>query len=112
MLAWVLAQKPKLVIEQQLVGPILPVLCSLLGTPQKAEKGEGEGAEEEEEASVHTTAAQVLDAMALALPRKHIFPPMYAFIKNMAANPEATRRQAAFTALAAIIEGTRWGAKP
>ncbi|GBG68591.1 hypothetical protein CBR_g3136 [Chara braunii] len=89
--------KPKTLVRHKLVLPILSVMCPVITEP--------EGRDEEDEISAHRFAAQLVDTLAVNLPKKHVYPPLLEFVKMNAHSQAANNREAASMVLGIIAEG-------
>jgi hypothetical protein len=96
-LSWLSKYKPKTLVKHKMVGPILAVMCSILAEPDTRNH--------EDEVAPEHAAAEVLDTMAMNLPKKHIFPPVLHFSVSNCRNPDPNYRDAAVMALGVISEG-------
>ncbi|XP_062077299.1 uncharacterized protein LOC133782115 [Humulus lupulus] len=95
-ISWLAKYKPASLKKHKLVVPILQVMCPLLA--------ESNDKDEDDDLAPDRAAAEVIDTMALNLP-KHIFSPVLEFssLSSQSANPKF--REAAATALGVISEG-------
>ncbi|CAM6009508.1 unnamed protein product [Sphagnum balticum] len=96
-LSWLSKYKPKTLVKHKMVGPILAVMCPILAEPDTRNH--------EDEVAPEHAAAEVLDTMAMNLPKKHIFPPVLHFSVSNCRNPDPNYRDAAVMALGVISEG-------
>lgn len=78
---------------------LLEVLCRLLCEPCPEDQ------DEEMQLPAHRFAGQALDAMALHLPAKHIYPLVANFSRQAILSPSWTDRRAAVMSIALIAEG-------
>ncbi|OAE28961.1 hypothetical protein AXG93_2960s1400 [Marchantia polymorpha subsp. ruderalis] len=95
--SWLAKYKPKTLVKHKLVTPILTVMCPILAEPDARHS--------EDEVSSDRAAAEVLDTMAMSLPKKHVFPPILQFAVNNFQNPDPNWREAAVMSLGVISEG-------
>nr|ATG70913.1 ARM repeat superfamily protein [Juniperus phoenicea] len=96
-ISWLAKYKPKALIKHKLVNPILAAMCPLLA--------EGNKRDEDDDLSSDRAAAEVLDTMAMSLPRKHIFPPVLNFASLNSQNMDPRYREASVMSLGVISEG-------
>ncbi len=75
----------------------MAVMCPILAEPDTRNH--------EDEVAPEHAAAEVLDTMAMNLPKKHIFPPVLHFSVSNCRNPDPNYRDAAVMALGVISEG-------
>lgn len=95
--SWLAKYKPKTLVRHKLVTPILTVMCPILAEPDARHS--------ESDVSSDRAAAEVLDTMAMNLPKKHVFPPVLFFAMANFKNPDHNWREAAVMALGVISEG-------
>lgn len=95
-ISWLAKYKSNSLKKYKLVIPILQVMCPLL-----AESTEGD---EDDDLAPDRAAAEVIDTMALNLP-KHVFPPVFEFASLSSQNANPKYREASVTALGVISEG-------
>ncbi|XP_057870292.2 uncharacterized protein LOC131076946 isoform X2 [Cryptomeria japonica] len=96
-ISWLAKYKPKSLIKHKLVNPILAAMCPLLA--------EGNKRDDDDDLSADRAAAEVLDTMAMSLPRKHIFPPVLDFAASNSQNMDPRYREASVMSLGVISEG-------
>lgn len=84
-------------MKYKVVHPILRVICPLLA--------EVNNRQDEDELSMDRAAAEVLDTMAMSLPKKHVFPIVLEFAAGSCGSPDPNCREAAVMALGVISEG-------
>ncbi|CAM8919178.1 unnamed protein product [Rhodiola kirilowii] len=95
-ISWLAKYKYTSLKKHKLVIPILQVMCPLLA--------ESNDADEDDDAAPDRAAAEVIDTMALNLP-KHVFAPVVEFSSMSSKSTETKHREAAATALGVISEG-------
>ncbi|KAG2703669.1 hypothetical protein I3760_06G148700 [Carya illinoinensis] len=95
-ISWLAKYKSNSLKKYKLVIPILQVMCPLL-----AESTDGD---EDDDLAPDRAAAEVIDTMALNLP-KHVFPPVFEFVSLSSQNANPKYREASVTALGVISEG-------
>ncbi|KAF5444081.1 hypothetical protein F2P56_036585 [Juglans regia] len=95
-ISWLAKYKSNSLKKYKLVIPILQVMCPLL-----AESTDGD---EDDDLAPDRAAAEVIDTMALNLP-KHVFPPVFEFASLSSQNANPKYREASVTALGVISEG-------
>ncbi|KAL2650159.1 hypothetical protein R1flu_018287 [Riccia fluitans] len=95
--SWLSKFKPKTLVKHKLVTPILSVMCPILAEPDTRHS--------EDDVSSDRAAAEVLDTMAMSLPKKHVFPPVLEFAVKNFQNPDPNWREAAIMSLGVISEG-------
>ncbi|KAJ7946616.1 ARM repeat superfamily protein [Quillaja saponaria] len=95
-ISWLAKYKSNTLKKHKLVISILQVLCPLL-----AESTDGD---EDDDLAPDRAAAEVIDTMALTLP-KHVFPPVFEFSSLSSQNANPKFREASVTALGVISEG-------
>ncbi|XP_078444426.1 ARM repeat superfamily protein [Wolffia australiana] len=95
LISWLAKYKSSFLKKHMLVVPILQVICPLL-----TEKSENE----EVDLAVDRSAAEVIDTMAVSLP-KHVFPPVFEFASMSIQHSDANYREASVTAIGVISEG-------
>ncbi|MCO5558950.1 hypothetical protein L7F22_012541 [Adiantum nelumboides] len=96
-LSWLSKYKPKTLVKYKAVHPILKVICPLLA--------EVNNRQDEDELSMDRAAAEVLDTMALSLPKKYVFPVVLDFAAGGYGSADPNCREAAVMALGVISEG-------
>ncbi|KAI5071652.1 hypothetical protein GOP47_0013903 [Adiantum capillus-veneris] len=96
-LSWLSKYKPKTLVKYKAVHPILKVICPLLA--------EVNNRQDEDELSMDRAAAEVLDTMALSLPKKYVFPVVLDFAAGSYGSPDPNCREAAVMVLGVISEG-------
>lgn len=82
-----------------MVVPILQVMCPLL-----TETASGDGGDEESDLAADRAAAEVIDTMAINIPR-HVFGPVLEFASLSFRNVNPKYREASVTALGVVSEG-------
>eukprot|EP00249_Psilotum_nudum_P024844 c29306_g1_i2 orf=418-3579(+) len=97
MISWLAKYKPKTLVKHKVVGAILAVVCPLLA--------EGDNRHDEDDISIDRAAAEVLDTMAMSLPRKHVFPSVFEFSITGFQSSDPSYREAAVMSLGVISEG-------
>ncbi|ERN00947.1 importin-4 isoform X1 [Amborella trichopoda] len=97
-ISWLAKYKPKSLVKHKLVVPILQVMCPLL-----AEASHGD--DDDDDLSADRAAAEVIDTMAVNLPRKLVFPPVLEFASIGYQNPNPKYREASVMALGVVSEG-------
>ena len=95
-ISWLAKYKSNSLKKHKLVIPILQVICPLF-----AESTDGD---EDDDLAPDRGAAEVIDTMALNLP-KHVFPPVFEFASLSSQNANPKYREASVTALGVISEG-------
>ncbi|KAB1207042.1 putative importin subunit beta-4 [Morella rubra] len=95
-ISWLAKYKSNSLKKHKLVIPILQVMCPLLA--------ESTNGEEDDDLAPDRAAAEVIDTMALNLP-KHVFPPVFEFASLSSQNENPKYREASVTALGVISEG-------
>nr|XP_023904129.1 importin-4 [Quercus suber] len=95
-ISWLAKYKSNSLKKHKLVIPILQVMCPLL-----AESTDGD---EDDDLAPDRAAAEVIDTMALNLP-KHVFAPVLEFASLSSQNANPKFREASVTALGVISEG-------
>jgi len=95
-ISWLAKYKPKSLIKNKVVNPILAVMCPLLAEAHR---------DEDDDLSADRAAAEVLDTMAMSLPRKHVFPPVLEFSASNFQNADPKYREASVMSLGVISEG-------
>jgi hypothetical protein len=95
--SWLAKYKPKSLVRHKLVTPILVVMCPILAEPDARHS--------EADVSSDRAAAEVLDTMAMNLPKKHVFPQILNFALANLKNPDHNWREAGVMALGVISEG-------
>ncbi|KAM6554316.1 hypothetical protein CsatB_015078 [Cannabis sativa] len=95
-ISWLAKYKPASLKKHKLVVPILQVMCPLLA--------ESNNSDEDDDLAPDRAAAEVIDTMALNLP-KHIFSPVLEFASLSSQNANPKFREAAATSLGVISEG-------
>ncbi|XP_062176605.1 uncharacterized protein LOC133881643 [Alnus glutinosa] len=95
-ISWLAKYKSNSLKKHKLVIPILQVICPLF-----AESADGD---EDDDLAPDRDAAEVIDTMALNLP-KHVFPPVFEFASLGSQNANPKYREASVTALGVISEG-------
>ncbi|XP_031497827.1 uncharacterized protein LOC116262518 [Nymphaea colorata] len=96
-ISWLAKYKPKSLVKHKLIVPILHIMCPLLA--------ETNHEDEDDDFSADRAAAEVIDTMAMNLPRKHVFPPVFEFASLSFQNANPKLREASVTALGVISEG-------
>lgn len=96
-LSWLAKYKPKTLVRHELVTPILTVMCPILAEPDARHS--------ESDVSSDRAAAEVLDTIAMSLPKKYVFPTVLAFAVANLKNPDHNWREASVMALGVISEG-------
>lgn len=96
-ISWLSKYKPKTLVKYKAVHPILRVICPLLA--------EVNNQQDEDDLSMDRAAAEVLDTMAMSLPKKHVFPPVFEFAAGNSGSPDPNCREASVMALGVISEG-------
>nr|DAD39713.1 TPA_asm: hypothetical protein HUJ06_014036 [Nelumbo nucifera] len=95
-ISWLAKYKYNSLKKHKLVIPILQVICPLL-----AETSQGD---EDDDLAADRAAAEVLDTMAVNLP-KHVFPPVFEFSSLSIQSINPKYREASVTALGIVSEG-------
>ncbi|CAM6083186.1 unnamed protein product [Calypogeia fissa] len=95
--SWLAKYKPKTLVRHKLVTPILTAMCPILAEPDARHS--------ESDVSSDRAAAEVLDTIAMSLPKKHVFPTVLNFAVVNFKNPDHNWREAAVMALGVISEG-------
>uniref|UniRef100_A0A7N1A085 Importin N-terminal domain-containing protein n=1 Tax=Kalanchoe fedtschenkoi TaxID=63787 RepID=A0A7N1A085_KALFE len=95
-ISWLAKYKSSSLKKHKLVIPILQVMCPLLA--------ESNDVDEDDDLAPDRAAAEVIDTMALNLP-KHVFAPVFEFSSMSSQSTEPKHREAAVTALGVISEG-------
>lgn len=83
-------------MKHKLVAPILSVMYPILAEQSHHSTDED---------TADKAAAELLDTMALSLPKKHVFPPVFHFVSSNLKNSDWHYREAAMMALGVISEG-------
>ncbi|KAJ7247679.1 hypothetical protein O6H91_Y377800 [Diphasiastrum complanatum] len=96
-ISWLSKYKPKTLVKNKVVAPILAVMCQILAEPDYRR--------DEDDVSADRAAAEVLDTMAMSLPKKHVFPPVLNFAISNFQNADYNYREAAVMSLGVISEG-------
>ena len=89
-------------MKYKAVDPILRVVCPLLAEVNN---------QDDDDMSMDRAAAEVLDTMAINLPKKQVFPLVFEFSVGNAGNPNPNCREASVMALGVITEGCSEGMK-
>eukprot|EP01114_Cavostelium_apophysatum_P006244 TRINITY_DN1748_c0_g1_i1.p1 TRINITY_DN1748_c0_g1~~TRINITY_DN1748_c0_g1_i1.p1 ORF type:complete len:1062 (-),score=285.77 TRINITY_DN1748_c0_g1_i1:27-3212(-) len=97
---WTATFKPKALIKNNLIAPILQVVF-----PMCAEPSEDDDDDDEEFRNPHRFASQLIDGMGLHIPSKHIFGPAMEYIGQYISSADPNYRKAAVVALAVLSEG-------
>ncbi|XP_011087737.1 importin-4 isoform X1 [Sesamum indicum] len=95
-ISWLAKYKSSSLKKYKLVGPILQIMCPLLA--------ESTNRDEDDDLAPDRAAAEVIDTMALNLP-KQVFPPVFEFASLSSQNANPKFREASVTALGVISEG-------
>jgi HEAT repeat protein len=95
-ISWLSKFKSKTLVKYKAVEPILRVVCPLLAEINN---------HDEDDVSMDRAAAEVLDTMAINLPKKYVFPLVLEFAVGTAGNPDPNCREASIMALGVITEG-------
>ncbi|XP_021731192.1 importin-4-like [Chenopodium quinoa] len=95
-ISWLAKYKYNSLKKHKLVMPVLHVICPLLA--------ESSNREDDEDLAPDRAAAEVIDTMALNLP-KQVFPPVFEFASISCQNVDPKFREAAVTALGVVSEG-------
>ncbi|CAA6664910.1 unnamed protein product [Spirodela intermedia] len=95
-ISWLVKYKANFLRKHKLVVPILQVICPLLT--------ETIDNDEEVDLAADRSAAEVIDTMAVNLP-KHVFPPVFEFASVNSQHVNPKYREASVTALGVISEG-------
>lgn len=95
-ISWLAKYKHNSLKKYKLVTPILQVMCPLLA--------ESPNREEEDDLAPDRAAAEVIDTIAIALP-KHVFPPVFEFASMSIQSANTKFREASVTSLGIISEG-------
>ncbi|XP_065852307.1 uncharacterized protein [Euphorbia lathyris] len=95
-ISWLAKYKSNSLKKYKLAIPILQVMCPLLA--------ESTDADEDDDLNPDRAAAEVIDTMAMNLP-KHVFPPIFEFASINIQNGNPKYREASVTALGVISEG-------
>uniref|UniRef100_A0A1D1ZIV0 Putative importin subunit beta-4 n=1 Tax=Anthurium amnicola TaxID=1678845 RepID=A0A1D1ZIV0_9ARAE len=95
-ISWLVKYKANFLKKHKLIIPILQVVCPLL--TETADK------DEDADLAADRAAAEVIDTMALNLP-KHVFPPVFEFASLSIQHVNPKYREASVTALGVISEG-------
>ncbi|CAN6465263.1 unnamed protein product [Victoria cruziana] len=96
-ISWLAKFKPKSLVKHKLIIPILQTMCPLLA--------ETNHEVEDVDFSADRAAAEVIDTMAMNLPKKHVFPPVFEFASLGFQNANPKLREASITVLGVISEG-------
>ncbi|MQL91136.1 hypothetical protein Taro_023748 [Colocasia esculenta] len=95
-ISWLAKYKANFLKKHKLVIPILQVMCPLL--TETADR------DEDSDLSADRAAAEVIDTMAINLP-KHVFPPVFEFASLSIQHVNPKYREASVTVLGVISEG-------
>ncbi|VFQ81777.1 unnamed protein product [Cuscuta campestris] len=95
-ISWLAKYKHNSLKKYKLVTPILQVMCPLLA--------ESSNRDEEDDLAPDRAAAEVIDTVAIALP-KHVFPPVFEFASMSIQSANTKFREASLTSLGIISEG-------
>ncbi|KAL1831816.1 hypothetical protein ACET3Z_001467 [Daucus carota] len=95
-ISWLAKYKFNSLKKHKLIIPILQVMCPLLA--------ESTNRDEDDDLAPDRAAAEVIDTMALNLP-KHVFPPVFEFASLSSKNVNPKFREASVTSLGIISEG-------
>ncbi|KAJ1686897.1 hypothetical protein LUZ63_018287 [Rhynchospora breviuscula] len=98
LISWLAKYKASILKKHKLVIPILQVMCPLL-----TETSNGED-DDDADLAADRAAAEVIDTMAINLPRQ-VFGPIIEFSSVNCQNPNPKFREAAVTALGVVSEG-------
>ncbi|XP_020104438.1 importin-4 [Ananas comosus] len=98
-ISWLAKFKSSFLKKHKLVVPILQVMCPLL-----TETASGDGGDEESDLAADRAAAEVIDTMAINIPR-HVFGPVLEFASLSFRNVNPKYREASVTALGVVSEG-------
>lgn len=96
-MSWLAKYKPKTLVKYKAVIPILKTICPLLA--------EVYDHHDEDDLSIDRAAAEVLDTMAMSLPKKYVFPPVFEFAAESFGSSDPNCREASVMALGVISEG-------
>lgn len=94
-ISWLAKYKSNSLKKYKLVGPILQIMCPLLAESTK---------EEDDDLAPDRAAAEVIDTMAISLP-KQVFSPVFEFASLSSQNANPKFREASVTALGVVSEG-------
>ncbi|KAG1334688.1 importin-4 [Cocos nucifera] len=95
-ISWLAKYKASFLKKHKLVIPILQVMCPLLT--------ETSAGEEDSDLAADRAAAEVIDTMAINIP-KHVFPPVIEFASVNFCHIDPKYREASVTALGVVSEG-------
>ncbi|XP_010916537.1 probable importin subunit beta-4 [Elaeis guineensis] len=95
-ISWLAKYKASFLKKHKLVIPILQVMCPLLT--------ETSSGEEDSDLAADRAAAEVIDTMAINIP-KHVFPPVLEFASMNFCHIDPKYREASVTALGVVSEG-------
>ncbi len=107
LVAWICNYKPRTLLKQKLVEPLLRALCPLCAdVDEDAEEAAADGDDERAaQNAVHGIACQALDVLCTKLPSKHVLPGVMAFVSAHLGSQDPAARRAAMSALAFAVEG-------
>mmetsp|Transcript_7080 Transcript_7080/g.26039 ORF Transcript_7080/g.26039 Transcript_7080/m.26039 type:complete len:1099 (+) Transcript_7080:125-3421(+) len=103
--------RPKLLTKgpEPLLQQVLPVLCHLCAEGQEkddqGDPGDADEEDEDEEDETWVVAASTLDALAVTVPAKHIFPFTAQFAAQAIQSAKPEERMAALTVIGRVAEG-------
>lgn len=95
-ISWLAKYKSNSLKKHKLIIPVLQVMCPLLT--------ESTNRDEDDDLAPDRAAAEVIDTMALNLP-KHVFPPVLEFASLSSQNADPKFREASVTVMGIISEG-------
>lgn len=102
---WVAQYKPKVILKNNLLEPILDVVFPMAAEPDDPNTASLDDSDDEFSVTAHTFGAQVIDSLARFLPTTCILEPCMRYINAYIQSSDPLQRKAAFGALTVLSRG-------